>query len=450
VSELSQPARPTPPHLFLFLDLPFGAAVGYAMIAMPFWLRQGGVSLAEVGAVSATAFAPHGLKLLWIPLLDLGPRRKGWYLAMATATAALLVLASLVPDPVRNLWLYGALVTLAQATATTGHAANNALMAITTRAEDKGKAAGFSMASNLGGTGLLGALALVASERISPRASGLLLAAIVLASGAVALRIVEPRRAAAAAAAAGGLARALGRHLRAMAGDLWSTIRSREGFTGLVICVAPVGLGALTNLFSGMAPDFGADARVVELVNGVGGGVSGAAGSLLGGWLADRMSRRLAYGIAGGLTGLAALAMLAAPFSPQTYAWGTLAYSFTNGVAFATWAGMVLEMVGPGAATATKYALFNAAANLAISGATWADGWFAAASPWPALRGSRGALVMDGALTCTGIAILLAMVAVVRRGRRRRGSASTRSSPGGASHREPAEAPGGGVPTSRP
>ncbi len=416
--ERPQPARPTPPLLFLFLDLPFGAAVGYAMIAMPYWLRAGGVSLAEVGAVSATAFAPHGLKLLWVPLLDLGQRRKVWYLAMATATAALLVLASLVPDPVQNLWLYGALVTAAQATATTGHAANNALMALTTRAEDKGKAAGFSMASNLGGTGLLGALALAASERISPRASGLLLAAIVLASGAVSLRIVEPSRAAAAAAAAGGLARALARHLREMARDLWGTLRSREGFTGLVICVAPVGLGALTNLFSGMAPDFGASAHVVELVNGVGGGVSGAAGSLLGGWLADRMSRRLAYGIAGGLTGLAALAMIAAPLSPETYAWGTLAYSFTNGIAFATWAGMVLEVVGQGAATATKYALFNAAANLAISGATWADGWFATASPWPALRGSRGALAMDVALTCAGIAILLAMVAVVRRGRR--------------------------------
>ncbi|HEY6001472.1 MAG TPA: MFS transporter, partial [Anaeromyxobacter sp.] len=151
------PARPTPPFLFLFLDLPFGAAVGYATVAMPWWLRQGGLSLAEIGALSATAFAPHGLKLLWVPAVDLLGTRRSWYLAMCAATAALLVAASLVPDPVRNLWLYGALVTLAQATATTGHVANSALMAITTRFEDKGKAAGFSMASNLGGTGLLGA-----------------------------------------------------------------------------------------------------------------------------------------------------------------------------------------------------------------------------------------------------------------------------------------------------
>ncbi len=413
------PTRPTPPALFLFLDLPFGAAVGFLQIAVPFWLRSGGLSLAQVGALSATAFAPHALKLVWIPVLDLGSTRKVWYLAMTASTASLLVAASLVPDPVRNLALYTVLVTLAQATATTGHAANNALMAITTRFEDKGKAAGFSMASNIGGTGLLGALALVVSERVSPRAGGLLLAGVVLASGAVSLRIAEPRRVEEAVARAGSLGRALLLHLGEMVKDLWRTVRSRVGFTGLVISVAPVGLGALTNIFSGMAADFGASARVVGIVNGVGGGVTGAAGALVGGWLADRMNRRLAYGLAGGLTGVAALAMLFAPLTPATYTWGTLAYSFMNGIAFATWAGMVLEIVGHSAATATKYALFNAAANLAISAVTWADGWFAGASPWAALSGSRGALAMDAALTVAGIAVLLAMVAVVRRGEAR-------------------------------
>jgi MFS family permease len=425
---VTSPARPTPPALFLFLDLPFGAAVGYAMIAMPFWLRDGGVPLAAVAAISATVFAPHAFKLLWIPVLDFGARRRSWYLGMVVATAALLVGASLVPDPVRNLTLYTALVTLAQATATTAHAANNALMAITTRPEDKGKAAGFSMASNLGGTGLLGALALFVSEHVSPRAGGLGLAAVIVASGAVALRIVEPPHVDAAVAAAGGALRALGRHVVAMGKDLWSTVRSREGLTGLVICVAPVGLGALTQLFSGMAPDFGASARVVEVVNGIGGGITGAAGALVGGWLADRMSRRVAYGLAGALTGLSAFAMLLSPLTPATYTWGTLAYSFTNGIAFATWAGMVLELVGPGAATATKYALFNAAANLAINVATFADGWAAQASPWPALRGSRGALAMDVALTVVGLVVLVAMIGVARRGGRARVAPSAAAS----------------------
>jgi PAT family beta-lactamase induction signal transducer AmpG len=411
------PARPTPPWLFLFLDLPYGAVVGYVTIAMPYWLRAGGLSLAQIGALSAIVFAPLGLKLLWVPLLDVVGTRKGWYLVMVAGSASLLTAASLVPDPPRQLWLYGALVTLACATATTGHAANNALMAITTRFEDKGKAAGFSMASNLGSTSLLGALAILVTEHVSPRASGVVLGVIVLASGAMALHIVEPPRVGKGAAATLGLARAAGRHLEAMARDLWSTIRSREGFAGLVISVAPVGLGALTNLFSGMAPDFRASAGLVELVNGVGGGVTGAVGALAGGWIADRMDRRLAYGLAGGLTALSALAMLFAPLAPATYTWGVLAYNLMNGVAFATWAGMVLEIVGPGAATATKYALFNAAANLAISAMTWADGGFADVSPWAFLRGARGALAMDVALTAVGIGVLAGMVVLVRRGK---------------------------------
>jgi len=96
-------SRPTPPWLFLFLDLPFGAAVGYAMIAMPFWLRHGGVPLDQVGAISAAVFAPHAFKILWIPVLDIGSFKRAWYLAMTAATAALLVAASLVPAPLRNL-----------------------------------------------------------------------------------------------------------------------------------------------------------------------------------------------------------------------------------------------------------------------------------------------------------------------------------------------------------
>ncbi|WP_242342467.1 MFS transporter [Anaeromyxobacter terrae] len=422
----ASPARPTPPWLFLFLDLPFGAAVGYAMIAMPFWLRQGGLPLDQVGAISAAVFAPHAFKILWIPVLDIGSFKRTWYLAMTTATAALLVAASLVPDPLRNLGLYTTLIMLAQATATTGHAANNALMAITTRLEDKGKAGGFSMASNVGGTGLLGALALWVSEHVSPRAGGIALALVVLASASLALRIVEPRWVDAAVARAGSVSRALGLHLWEMLKDLGRTVRSRAGFTGLVICLAPVGCGALTNLFAGMAPDFGASARVVELVNGLGGGISAAAGSLVGGYVADRMSRRLAYALAGGITALSAIAMLLAPLTPATYAWGTLAYSFANGIAFATWAGMVLELIGHTAATTTKYALFNAASNLAISYVTWLDGWAASAAFFPAgLRGSHGSLAMDVVLTFAGIAVLLVMLAVVRR----RGAPATAAEP---------------------
>ena len=88
---------------------------------------------------------------------------------------------------------------------------------------------------------------------------------------------------------------------------------------------------------------------------------------MLGGYLSDRMNRRLSYALAGGITALAALGMAAAPRTPLTYAIGTLSYSFANGIAFAAFAGLVLEMVSHGAAVTTKYTLYTAVSNLAES-----------------------------------------------------------------------------------
>jgi MFS transporter, PAT family, beta-lactamase induction signal transducer AmpG len=410
----ADPARPTPPWIFLLLDLPFGAAVGFLSITVPFWMERRGYGIGAIATVSASANLAHAVKLAWIPVLDLGSYRKLWYLAMAALNAALFVAIGLTPDPLSALPAFAALLTVLQAVATTGHAANNALMATTTRRRDKGKVGGFAMASNVGSTGLLGALAILVADRVSTRAASLTLAAIVVASAAAALRIEEPRRVDEAVARAGSLARAAGLHLRAMLRDLWATVTSRQGFTGLLICLAPVGCQALSNLFSGMASQYRASAAVVSLANGLGGGVASAIGALLGGVLSDRMSRRLAYAASGGVTAIGAVAMALAPMTPWTYAWGTFVYLFAGGIAFATWAGMVLEMVGLSAATATKYALFNASANLAISYVTQLDGAVGPrAAAWLGLAPARGVLLTDAVLTFAGIAFLLAMVFLV-------------------------------------
>ncbi len=408
-----EPQRWTRPWLYLFLELPFGAAIGFLMIAVPYRLSAAGVSLAEIATVSAVGFMPHALKIFWVPVIDMVGRRRTWYLSMVGVTAALLAAASLVPDPARNIGLLTVLVTALQAAAATTSAALNALIAMTTHPDDKGKAGGFYMAGNVGGTGILGALALWLSTAVAPWAAGVVLAGLVVASGIGAVTVHE-RRLPGEGAVAGGVLRALAGRIRAMGRDLWETASSLQGFTALVISVAPVGCGALTNLFSGMAIEFGADQRVVEIVNGLGGGLAGAAGSLVGGFLADRMNRRLAYALAGGLTALAAFGMLLAPMTPTTYTVGTLAYNFANGIAFATWAGMVLEVVGHSAAVATKYALFVASSNFAISTVTQLNGWASAfrglSGDWPREAGARGALAFDAGITVVGIVIVLGLV----------------------------------------
>ena len=412
---MSHQPRPTPAWYFLFLDFPYAATVGFITIAMPFWLRRGGIPLDEIALVEAAALGPLAYKIFWIPLLDLGSFKRLWYLGCALLVAGLLVAAAMVEDPARHLGLFGALLTAMVAAATTQHAALNALMALTPRPEDKGKVGGYAMACNVGGTGLFGFAAIQLAEHLSPRLAGLTLAACSLSGAALALRIVEPRTVDDAVARAGSLARALGLHLWAMLKDLGRTVTSREGFTGLLICLAPVGCQAMSNLFSGVGVEYQAGAGVIAWTNGVGGGIAGGLGSLLGGWLADRMNRRVAYALSGGLTALCAVAMALAPMTPATYTWGVLTYLFAGGIAFATWAGMVLEMVDRTAAAATKYALFNAAANGAINYVTALNG---VGSAWGVahlgLAPARGALYTDAALTAGGVTFLAVLVLVMR------------------------------------
>jgi hypothetical protein len=139
----------------------------------------------------------------------------------------------------------------------------------------------------------------------------------------------------------------------------------------------------------------------------------------------------VAYALSGGLTALAAVGMLLSPMTPATYTVGTLAYNFTNGIAFATWAGMVLEVVGHSAAVATKYALFVASSNLAISTVTklngWASGFRGFGGQWEREAGARGALFFDAAITAVGIVVVLALV---RYTERRNASSAAATAPG--------------------
>lgn len=415
--------RPTPPFVFAATILPFAAAVGYGSIAVPRWLEDEGVSLAVIAWVSGITLAPHGLKILWAPLIDLLGRRRSWYVVMTLTTGLLLGALAFLPDLSAHMKLFTVLCTMAQVASTTAAAAADGLMAATTRPADQGKAGGFRMAGNVGGTGILGALAIELGARTDRRVACLALAGVVVLSAVAVFPIHEPRRLRAEAAAA----REAFRRLREIVADLLRTLFSREGWTGLVICAVPVGAGALTNLFSGMGGSYHASLEAVARVNGLLGGVVGALGALAGGVLADRMNRRLAYALAGGMTALSAVAMSLGPLTQTTYVWGTLAYNFANGVAFSTLAALILDMVGHSPAAATKYTAFIAVANLAGSYVTWVDG-LGSELGVPRLGigqlGVRGALLADVGMTALGIVALLAMVAITRRGSRTAPAAS--------------------------
>ncbi len=399
-------ARPTPAPLFLPLLLPFGIVVGYAQVATPYVLDKLGLLVVLATAAQQTGGLPHTIKIFWAPALDARGLRKHWFLGSLVLAAVALAGTALVPDARAQLGRYTALLFLANVGAATSSAAGDALMATTVPLERKGAAAGWSMAGNLGGTGLGGAFGLWLTQHQRPPVAAAVLALVCLACGLPALLIDEPARE----------PHPIAKAVKSVATDLWRTALSRQGWTGLIICLSPLGAGAAANLFAGsMHNDYGArDGHPVtegdvEWVTGVVGGLVSALGCLVGGWLADRMNRRVAYALAGVATAVVALVMAYGPLSRDAFIVGTLLYQGVNGICYAAFVAFVLEMIGHDGAVTTKYTLFVASANLAISYTAVLDGWGYD-------KGKvRGLFLMDAASTVFGLAVVGAMVMLTRK-----------------------------------
>jgi MFS family permease len=180
------------------------------------------------------------------------------------------------------------------------------------------------------------------------------------------------------------------------------------GFLALFLCFLPVGSGAASNLWSAVAGDWRASADTVALVTGVLGGILSAAGCLIGGWICDRMDRKLAYVLYGVLQAASAIGMALAPRTEPMFIFWTCLYAVITGLTFAGFTAFVLEAMGTGAA-ATKYNVFASLSNAPIYYMTVLDGW--AYTRW----GPRGMLNIEAALGLLGMVLFFAMLAAVNR-----------------------------------
>jgi MFS transporter, PAT family, beta-lactamase induction signal transducer AmpG len=417
----AEPARgPFHPFFWAVLVLPFGLAVGYAQVAVPYVLRLRGLDMLVIAGIASVANLPHAWKFVWMPALDAGWSRKGWFLAMIALTSGLLALTALIPPdpdvrfgPVSLLTVYTAVLTLAQATVATSSSAVLALMSLTVPNSEKGRASGWQTAGNLAGTSAGGAVVTWMLQHTSGGTTAMVLAAICVACAVPVFFLVEPPP----------VKNALGRQMIVLLKDVWATLKSRDGWTGMIICLSPVGTGAMTNLFSALAIDYSGEPavreRMVLLANGVAAGLVSALGALCGGYAAGRMNRRLAYVLFGAITALAAIGMILGPANPTAFSVGCLAYYFANGLCYAAFYAFVFEMIGQGAGVTTKLALFISASNLAISYVTWLDGagYEGLKRVWPGYAGAGrvGMLGTDALATFVGIAVLGVMLVVVKR-----------------------------------
>jgi MFS family permease len=358
----------THPFVFLVLIVPFGAMAGYLTVALEYQLSQAGISVAAVGALVALSYVPHTWKFLWAPIVDTTLTRKKWYLIAAAFSAVGIFSYGLVPTTAAYLPLLTLLVVISNFAATVLAMGVESLMAYNTAENQKGRAAGWFQAGNLGGQGLGGGAGLWLAQNLPDPWMAAAIVAIACALCALALLfIADPGHTARVEG------RGIGETMLDVLRDLWRVARSRMGFLALLICFLPIGTGAASNLWSAVADEWHASANSVALVNGTLGGVVSIVGCLVGGYLCDRIDRKFAYALYGIVQALCAVAMAIAPRSETMYIAFTLLYAFSTGLCYASFSAVVLEAIGKGAA-ATKYSLFASLSNMPIAYMTYVDG----------------------------------------------------------------------------
>lgn len=402
------PAEPAPtplrPWIFTLLITPFGVTSGFLGVTLAYQLGRADVGSEAIAALIAASYLPHTWKFFWAPVVDLTWSRRGWYgAALAVTVAGLLAMGALGADG-RALGLLTVVVIAANVATTVIGMAVESLMAHTTLDDQKGRAAGWFQAGNLGGGGLGGGLALwlIQDRGLSVTASAAALALLCLLCGAALLRRREPV-VSAPPPAGDPVAR-----LRAGFATLWvelgGLVRSRGGALAMFVCVLPMCTGAASNLWSVVAPEWQASANTVAFVNGAMGGVISALGCLLGGVLSDRLDRKAAYCLYGLLLAATAAAMALAPRTELSFVVATSVYAFVLGLSYAGFSGVVLEAIGRGAA-ATKYSLLASLSNMPIAFMTFVNGW--AHQRW----GSTAMLMVEAS---AGVAAVVLFLGVAR------------------------------------
>ena len=360
----------------MVLIIPFGLIAGFLTVALAYELNQAGVSATAIAGLIALSFLPNSWKFLWAPLVDLSWTRRRWYLASTLLTALGLVGMAWYGAGGRDLTGLTVAMLVCVVSGTLSAMSVDSLMAHSTADEAKGRAAGWFQAGNLGGGALGGGLALwlVQSWGVSVLMSGVVLAVVCLLCCLPLLILPEPPPE--PRDAAWNERTLLSKSVQIFKDlwlDLWSVVRSRAGILALLVCFLPIGTGAAANLWSVLASDWQAGANTVALVNGGLGGVTAALGCLLGGFLCDRLDRKLAYCLFGLAQIVLAVAMALAPHTETNFIILASSYQFAVGLSYAGFSAVVLEVIGRGAA-ATKYNLLASLSNMPIGYMIWING----------------------------------------------------------------------------
>jgi MFS transporter, PAT family, beta-lactamase induction signal transducer AmpG len=401
----------------MILNLPFGATSGFVSVMLGSLLREQGMNDAAIASLVTLNLLPHTWKFAWAPIADSTLTRKRWYVLGNLASCITILTLAFIPVTSSNVGMIEVLVVVNSLAITFVGMSVEGLMSHATPPEQRGRAAGWFQAGNLGGNGIGGWLGLTVATHGSTQEAFVVIACV-LGACTLALKLVPeaPRLLEAGAgkarAAVGGLRVGLQRLVEVFR-EVAQMVGNRRGIVAVALCFLPIGSAAASGIFAGKTSTvWGADNDLVGWTTGLWGGVVAALGCFVGGLMSDRVGRRLAYALGGVVMAVIAVGMAMAPKTPTMYAVFSLTYAFGSGVAYGTFTGFVLEVIGTGAA-ATKYNALASLSNIPIAYMTKVDGWASVE------YGPANMLFVDAGSEIAGIAVFVLVLLIVRPGKER-------------------------------
>jgi PAT family beta-lactamase induction signal transducer AmpG len=383
------PERTTSPVWFGILAIAGGVYFAIPGNVLAFLLSNQGLSPDRIQRVVAAALLPTTWGFALAPVVDLGRKRRDWIIGSAIVAALCLwpaVAWSSASLTLRTMWLVSG-----GAAASIGGAAFGALMT-EFPAHVRGRLGGWYQAGNVGGPALICAMLQWLVPRLSATSMAMALCAAFLLPVLAIFAVPEPPRA------------RLGAGFRSSTSGMWEEsrefIKFRRTWAGLLFLLSPAGNSG--TVFPGLNKDFHVSANEVSLVTGVTAGIF-VGGSLIGGWVADRMGRPRAYILCGLLMAVCGGLVAEGRLSPIRFAVGASAYALVTGFSYAVSTAMVLEVVGGRQRlAATGYSVLYSVSSLPVVYMTYLCG-FAYQR-----QGPRGPMAFD-ALANAAAAVLLGL-----------------------------------------
>jgi len=406
---------------FFLLYVTEGIPLGFTATAIATQMRRGGLGPEAIGAFVASLYFPWGLKWVMGPFVDTFSsdrfgRRRTWIFLMQLGMIATLLVAMGV-DYIHQLRLFTAIIFLHNAFAATMDVAIDALAVNVLPEHERGAANGFMFAgASVGQT--IGGSAVLFLTAAMPFGSTYIFVAGVIA--AITVFVVLPLREPAVSRAVGA-ARNAAREVVVFMRDAWRAFTgSRAALLGVVFAVLPAGAYALSlSLQSNLAVELGLDDSQVAELN-LYTTLIFAPACIFGGWLSDRVNRRITLAIFIFLTVVPTLWLawtmwqagwimpvdMKTPNRPQpshllivTFWTTCIVYNVFQGLYYGIRSAFYMDITTP-AVAATQFTAYMALMNLCISYTAQWQGWLVERIGYPST------LVVDCVAGVVGLLLL--------------------------------------------